>query len=108
MGLLHTGGVADGHLCVQQLSLDFKAYTQSKGIVYMSFSTICDPCPVADIRALLAGDLVPGIGRAHNKTGSQVPLRWAVQQGIPVVPQSSTAVHIREDFDIFDFNCFIF
>eukprot|EP00420_Gonyaulax_spinifera_P033906 CAMPEP_0197875174 /NCGR_PEP_ID=MMETSP1439-20131203/4494_1 /TAXON_ID=66791 /ORGANISM="Gonyaulax spinifera, Strain CCMP409" /LENGTH=321 /DNA_ID=CAMNT_0043494359 /DNA_START=62 /DNA_END=1027 /DNA_ORIENTATION=- len=83
---------------------DYKDYFQSKGIVFMSFSTLCGPCPAPDNTTLLKGDLVTSIGKAHNKTGAQVSLRWAVQQGIPVVPKTSVATHLREDFDLFSFN----
>jgi len=83
---------------------DHRAYCQSKGIVYMSFSTLCGPCQAPDNTTLLRGDLVKGIGGAHNKTGAQVALRWAVQQGIPVVPKSSVEHHLREDFDLFSFD----
>mmetsp|Transcript_32197 Transcript_32197/g.95881 ORF Transcript_32197/g.95881 Transcript_32197/m.95881 type:complete len:322 (+) Transcript_32197:69-1034(+) len=82
---------------------DDKEYCQSKGIVYMSFSTLCGPCPPQSKHALVAGDLVTGIGRAHNKSGAQVSLRWAVQQGIPVVPKSDKASHLQSNFDLFDF-----
>ena len=30
-------------------------------------------------------------------------LRWLVQQGIPVIPKSSNPVHIRSNFELFDF-----
>mmetsp|Transcript_79799 Transcript_79799/g.258495 ORF Transcript_79799/g.258495 Transcript_79799/m.258495 type:complete len:323 (+) Transcript_79799:77-1045(+) len=82
---------------------DDKEYCQSKGIVYMSFSTLCGPCPKPGNTELVSGQLVTQIGRAHNKSGAQVALRWAVQQGIPVIPKSATEEHLKADFDIFDF-----
>jgi len=83
---------------------DFKDYDQSIGIVYMSFSTLCGPCDGADKTELITGPLVSSIGKAHNVTGPQVALRWAVQQGIPVVPKSSNPKHLAEDFDLFSFS----
>lgn len=83
---------------------DFKDYDQSIGIVYMSFSTLCGPCDGADKTELITGPLVTSIGKAHNVTGAQVALRWAVQQGIPVVPKSSNPKHLAEDFDLFSFS----
>jgi diketogulonate reductase-like aldo/keto reductase len=83
---------------------DFKDYDQSIGIVYMSFSTLCGPCDGADKTELITGPLVTSIGKAHNVSGPQVALRWAVQQGIPVVPKSSSPKHLAEDFDLFSFS----
>jgi len=84
------------------LGSDFKGYCQSVGIVYMSFSTLCGPCG-KDKMELINGPLVTKIGKAHNVTGPQVALRWAVQQGIPVVPKSSSPKHLKQDFDLFSF-----
>jgi 2,5-diketo-D-gluconate reductase B len=43
------------------------------------------------------------IGRAYNKSGAQVSLRWLVQQGIPVIPRTSRIARLRENYAIFDF-----
>lgn len=86
------------------IATDYKAYVQSKGIVYMSFSTLCGPCDGEEPMELIKGQLVTDIGKAHDKTGAQVALKWAVQQGIPVVPKSSDPKHLAEDFDLFSFN----
>jgi len=85
------------------LGSDYKNYVQSLGIVYMSFSTLCGPCDGDDAKELITGPLVTEIGKAHNVTGAQVALRWAVQQGIPVVPKSKHPKHLAEDFDLFSF-----
>lgn len=84
------------------VATDYKDYMQSKGIVYMSFSTLCGPCD-GETMELITGDLVTEIGNAHNVTGAQVALKWAVQQGIPVVPKSSNPKHQAQDFDLFSF-----
>jgi len=85
------------------VATDYKDYMKSKGIVYMSFSTLCGPCDGDEPMELITGPLVTEIGRAHNVTGPQVALKWAVQQGIPVVPKSSNPKHLAEDFDLFSF-----
>jgi len=84
------------------LGSDFKDYCQQVGIVYMSFSTLCGPCGKEKME-LINGPLVTKIGKAHNVSGPQVALKWAVQQGIPVVPKSSNPEHLKEDFDLFSF-----
>lgn len=86
------------------LGSDFKDYCQGIGIVYMSFSTLCGPCAGKEKTELIDGPLVTEIGKAHNVSGAQVSLRWAVQQGIPVVPKSGNPTHLKEDFDLFSFS----
>jgi 2,5-diketo-D-gluconate reductase B len=50
------------------------------------------------------GDKVlDSIGKAHGKSAAQVSLRYLVQQGIIVIPRTSKAVRLKENFDIFDF-----
>jgi len=80
-------------------STDYKEYDQSVGITYMSFSTLCGPCGTDE---LVNGPLVTNIGKKYGKTGAQVSLKWAVQQGIPVVPKSSDPVHLAENLDLWD------
>lgn len=81
---------------------DDKEYCESRGVVYMAFSTLCGPCPAPGNSTLLKGPLVTSIGNAHNKSGAQVALKWAVQQGIPVVPKSRVPEHIKENMELFD------
>lgn len=44
------------------------------------------------------------IGRRHGKTPAQIMLRWHIQQGRQVIPKSTRAARIAENFDIFDFS----
>jgi len=85
------------------MATDDKAFIQSQGILYQSFSPLCGPCGTPDDMELINGSLVTEIGKAHGKTGAQVALRWLVQQGIPVIPKSDNPVHQRENMEIFDF-----
>jgi len=80
-----------------------KAYSESKGVVFMGYSSLCGPCPKPENTALIKGELVTSIGRAHNKTGAQVALKWVVQQKIPVIPKAAKEAYLKEDFDLFDF-----
>jgi len=91
------------------------------GITFMSFSPLCGPCEYAPSDSLVHGDLVTeiaseykhGNGTASFKgntattsdvvTGSQVALRYIVQQGIPVIPKSNTMSHILANLQLFDF-----
>jgi len=44
------------------------------------------------------------IGEAHGKTPAQVALRWLIQQEkVAAIPKAASEVHLRGNFDIFDF-----
>ena len=79
-------------------------YMKSKGVVYMAYSSLCGPCPDGGHAELISGPLVTAIGKAHNRTGAQVSLRWVVQQGIPVIPKALDKDYLAEDIDVFDFS----
>ncbi len=43
------------------------------------------------------------IATAHGKTVAQVALKFLIQQGIPIIPKSTHAERMRENFSIADF-----
>lgn len=86
-----------------QPRLHDKVFNEKNGIIYQSYSSLCGPCPAPDNMELITGKLVTSIGKGHNKTGAQVSLRWLVQQKIPIIPKSSNIKHLRENFEVFDF-----
>ncbi len=44
------------------------------------------------------------IGEAHNKTATQVALRWLVQrEKVSAIPKATGEEHLRENLDVFDF-----
>lgn len=78
---------------------DAQEWMQARGITLLSYLPLCGQCD--DRTALIDGPLVSGIGRAHNKTGVQVSLRWLVQSGVPAIPRSRNANHQRENMELF-------
>lgn len=46
---------------------------------------------------------IAGIAAAHSKSSAQIILRWHLQAGNIAIPGSSNKDHIKENFDIFDF-----
>ncbi|MBQ8024680.1 MAG: aldo/keto reductase [Succinivibrio sp.] len=44
------------------------------------------------------------LGLKHHKSSAQIALRYLVQNGIAVIPKSSTASRMKENLEIFDFN----
>jgi len=58
---------------------------------------------VKDRPVLMEEETVKTIAAKYNKSPSQVLLRWLVQRGINVIPKSTNANRIKENFTIFDF-----
>jgi diketogulonate reductase-like aldo/keto reductase len=58
--------------------------------------------PIA--RGRVKGDAVLArIAKAHGKSAAQVCLRYLVQHGVIVIPRTSRAERLKENFEIFDF-----
>lgn len=55
-------------------------------------------------RSTLEDPVIGGIAKAHGKSPAQVMLRWHLQQGRQVIPKSTKAHRIAENFDVFDFD----
>ena len=53
---------------------------------------------------LINNEVFTKIGKKYNKTNVQVILRWHIQKGNVVFPKSTNPLHIKENFDIFNFN----
>ena len=83
-----------------------------EGIYFMSFSPLCGPCQSDPKDSLIHGELVQEIASHYgNKTGSQIALRFIVQQALDtngptmagVIPKSNNPQHIASNREIFDF-----
>ncbi|CAJ1033665.1 putative Aldo/keto reductase family [Leishmania utingensis] len=53
--------------------------------------------------ALLTEPKLAELAEKHKKSAAQVIIRWFVQLGVIVIPKSSHEEHIRQNFDVFDF-----
>ncbi len=51
----------------------------------------------------LEDPVIGRIAQAHGKSPAQVMLRWHLQEGRSVIPKSTKAHRIAENFDVFDF-----
>ena len=74
-----------------------RAFHAEQGIVTESWS------PLARRTELLAEPVITEIAEAHDRTPTQVVLRWHVQLGSIPIPKSSDASRQRENLDVFDF-----
>ncbi len=70
--------------------------THRHGAVVESWSPIAQG-------AVLSDATVGGIAAAHERTASQVTLRWHVQRGDIVFPKTVNRARMEENFGIFDF-----
>jgi len=53
---------------------------------------------------LLDDETLGTVADRHDRTAAQVAIRWLLQQPmVATVPMSSSPAHVRENFDIFDF-----
>lgn len=76
---------------------DMVEYCQAHDILVTAYS------PLAQGR-VARDETFTAIGDRYGKTAAQVTLCWLIQQdGVIAIPKSSTARHIRENLDVFDF-----
>ena len=54
-------------------------------------------------KGLINESLFTKLAQKYNKTNVQIILRWHIQEGTIVFPRSTNPVHIKENFEIFDF-----
>ncbi len=54
-------------------------------------------------RSTLQDPVIGNLAQAHGKSPAQVMLRWHLQEGRSVIPKSTKAHRIAENFDLFDF-----
>jgi len=87
---------------VQQKLLD---YCASKGIAITAYSPLGRNKPLkgSDAPALLQNPVVITIAEKHGKTPAQVVIRWSLQREAIVLPKSTNADRIKENWQVFDF-----
>lgn len=55
-------------------------------------------------KALIEEPVFTKLAEKYGKSNAQIILRWHVQSGNIVIPGSKNPAHIRDNFDLFDFN----
>ena len=89
------------------------AYMEKHGILPIAYSSLA---PLSSWRAEAdqGGDssldvrvqhapTTTDMAQRYSKSTGQLLLRWALQQGFAILPKSSKAKRIRENYDLFDF-----
>ena len=75
---------------------DLLEYCQQNAIQLQAYSPLVRGKKLNDPRLQkLAGK--------YNKTAAQIILRWDIQHGVSIIPKSSKAERLKENFNIFDF-----
>ena len=54
-------------------------------------------------KSLIEEQIFTDLAKKYGKTNAQIILRWHIQSGNVVIPGSCNPKHIKENFDIFDF-----
>lgn len=74
-----------------------RAWNKEHGVVIESWS------PLGRASSVLENEKIAEIGKVHNKSISQVILRWHIQLGAIPIPKASSLEHQRDNLNIFDF-----
>jgi len=93
------------HLYLQQRLL--VQYCNHNGLALSAFGPLGSP-PRGQLHsqcnpAAIEDTAVRAIAHKHCKTPAQVLLRYLIQRGVAVLPNSSNPARIQENFDVFDF-----
>jgi diketogulonate reductase-like aldo/keto reductase len=73
-------------------------YAKSKGIDVEAYSPLGGTGG-----SLLRNPALAAIAERYGKSPAQVVIRWHLQRGLIVIPKSTHAERIRQNFDVFDF-----
>jgi len=69
-------------------------WCQSKGIAVTAYGSLGGSANKA------RGEAVEAVANKYGRTSAQVLLRWALDEGVAVIPGATSASHIREDLDL--------
>jgi len=98
--IIHDTGVVPAvnqielHPYFQQVEL--RAFHDENGIVTTSWSPLGRGGDLDD-------PVIARIARKHGKTPAQAILRWHIENGLTVIPKSSSRARQAENLDVFDF-----
>lgn len=84
------------HLHWQQQKMH--QYLSSEKIVHESYSPLGE-----GMHQLLELPILKQLGAKYHKSPAQITLRYLVQSNIVAIPKSENITHIRDNFNIFDF-----
>ncbi|MFH4976838.1 hypothetical protein AB6A40_003547 [Gnathostoma spinigerum] len=74
---------------------DLIEYCKEKGIIFQAYSSLGSPYSNAK---LMEDNLIKQMAEKYKCSTAQFLLAWAINQGIGVLPRSSKANHVRDNF----------
>lgn len=77
-----------------------RKWLDKKNVAHMAYA----PLGQGNRNEMFTEPEVVALAKKYNKKPSQILLRFLTQKDIIVIPRSTKPEHIRENFDIFDFN----
>ena len=78
--------------------IQMTAFSSFGGASYVEISMATKQDSLFDV------EIVKKCSTKYNKTPGQILLRWAVQQGLAVIPKTSQVPRLKENADVFDWN----
>ena len=97
-GISQDGGLFVPESFPQITEEELKAMLSNYGIGLMAWY----PLGHGD-RSLIEEPVFAELGKKYGKTSAQIILRWHIQSGNVIIPGSRNTAHIRDNFDVFDF-----
>jgi methylglyoxal/glyoxal reductase len=84
------------HPFIYQQQKDIYDFCIEQGIVIEAYS------PLAAAKKMNEG-LIESIAKQHNKTYSQILIRWSIQRQTIPIPKAQNSNHIKQNIAVFDF-----
>ena len=86
----------ESHVFYPQLEL--KNYMMEHGTVVQAWAPLAN-----GQNNIFTNPVLVRIGEAHNKTAAQTALKYLLQNGITIIPKSSSPVRMKQNLDLDDF-----
>ena len=90
------------HNCSENVSQNLVDFCLRSNVVMTAYCPLASGWCPAD-GGILKHPTLNEISRNYDKTPAQIALRWIIEQGVTVIPRSSSQDHLRENMEIFDF-----
>uniref|UniRef100_A0A1A8N6S2 NADP-dependent oxidoreductase domain-containing protein n=2 Tax=Nothobranchius TaxID=28779 RepID=A0A1A8N6S2_9TELE len=81
----------------QLIQTDLRSLCQEYRVCFQAYSSLGKG-------ELVSEPVIQEVAKSAERSPAQVLLRWAVQQGVPVLPKSSDPVRIQQNAEVFDFS----
>lgn len=82
---------------------DLVEYCSQHDIVVMAFCPLYAPYRNFYDTNVFNDATINDLTQKHNKQHTQITLRYLMQRGIVPIPKSDKALHLRQNFNVFDF-----